>query len=111
MKKFALALAAFGLAAGFTAGVSAETLPAYRGQKIDLGGVSGTAYYTVEQGGYRVVATLADSGSNVTRMEAVLAPGQSIVLSAPGAVGMPPARIEITRHENEVEVQKATVTN
>ena len=111
MKTFALALAALGRAAGFAAGASAETLSAYRGQKIDLGGVSGTAYYTVEQGGYRVVATLADAGSNVTRMEAILAPGQSIVLSAPGAIGRPPARIEITRRENGVEVQKAALTN
>lgn len=111
MKKISLALAALGLAAGFSTGVSAETLSAYRGQKIDLGGVSGTAYYTVEQGGYRVVATLADTGSNVTRMEAVLAPGQSIVLSAPGAGGRAPARIEITRGASGVEVQKAPVTN
>lgn len=111
MNKIAASIVALGLAANFAGAASAEQLTAYRGQKIDLGGVAGTAYYTVEKGGYRVVATLADAGSNVVRMEAVLAPGQSIVLSSPAEVGAPPARIEITRREGGIEVQKAPVTN
>ena len=79
MKKIAFALAAFGLASGIATTVHAGDLAAYRGQKVDLGGVNGTAYYTIEKGGYRVVATLADAGAKVMRFEAVLAPGQSVV--------------------------------
>lgn len=110
MNKIAIAFAALGLAA-VNGAASADTLTAYRGQRIDLGGVNGTAYYTVEKAGYRVVATLADGDSKVVRVEAVLAPGQSVVLSSPAAVGEAPARIEIVRREGGVEVQKSVVTN
>jgi hypothetical protein len=67
----------------------------YRGQSIDLGSVSGVVYYTVEKSGYRIVATLADADCKAVRFEAVLAPGQTIVLSSPSARGEAPVRIEI----------------
>ena len=48
--------AAFALAAIGPA--HAEGLKPLQGQVIDLGDVSGVAYYTVERDGFRVVATL-----------------------------------------------------
>jgi hypothetical protein len=110
MKKIAFALAAFGLTSGIATTVHAGDLAAYRGQTVDLGGVNGTAY-TIEKGGYRVVATLADAGAKVMRFEAVLAPGQSVVLSSPAAFGDLVSRIEITRRGDLIDVQKSPVTN
>ena len=87
-----------------------------QGQSIDLGAVSGVAYYTVERDGFRVVATLAQPGEDAAvpvRVEAVLAPGQSVVLSAPRAAGAAPDAVEISRHADAVLVRKAAaaVTN
>jgi hypothetical protein len=53
----ALALASIGSA-------RAEELKPLQGQVIDLGDVSGVAYYTVERDGFRVVATLAKKGED-----------------------------------------------
>ena len=111
MKNFKIALVALGLAAGLATSVQSADLAAYRGQSIDLGNISGVAYYTVEKDGYRVVATLADRDSNSVRFEAVLASGQSIVLSSPAARGDAPARIEISRNDDGVKVQSVPVTN
>jgi hypothetical protein len=79
---------------------------------IDLGAVSGIAYYTVERGGFRVVATLAQQGEDAAtaapvRVEAVLAPGQSVVLSSPRGAGAPPDAVEISREADAVLVRKA----
>ncbi|MGD9670450.1 MAG: hypothetical protein AB7U75_15640 [Hyphomicrobiaceae bacterium] len=112
MKNFKLTLAALAAAAGLATTAQAAEVAAYRGQSIDLGAVTGVAYYTVEQGGYRVVATLADTDSKAAvRFEAVLAPGQSVVLSSPAARGRSPARIEISRVGARVEVASSPVTN
>lgn len=83
----------------------AESLRPIEGRSIDLGALSGVAYYTVEGEGFRVVATLAE-GQAVTpvRVEAVLAPGRSIVLSVPRAVGIPPNAVEISRQGDELFV-------
>ena len=62
----------------------ADGLRPVEGRSIDLGDVSGIAYYTVEPDGFRVVATVAqgEAGTPV-RLETVLAPDQSVVLSTP----------------------------
>ncbi len=81
-----------------------------RAQSIDLGAVSGVAYYTVERDGFHVVATLAQRGEDTAapvRVEAVLAPGQSVVLSSPRGVGTPPDAVEISRQADAVLVRKA----
>ena len=89
----------------------AEGLRPTEGRSIDLGALSGVAYYTVERDGFRVVATLAEGEAGTpVRVEAVLAPGQSIVLSVPRAVGIPPNAVEIRRRGDEVLVYDA-VTN
>ncbi len=111
MNKFKLILAALGMAAGLATTAVAGDLAANRGKNIDLGAINGVAYYTVEKDGYRVVATLADANSNAVRFETVLVPGQAVVLSSPTKLGEAPARIEISRYEDRVEVQKLPVTN
>jgi len=101
--------AAFALSIGVA---HADGLRPIEGQSIRLGEVSGVAYYTVERDGFRLVATLAqgEAGTPV-RIEAVLASGQSLVLSAPSEAGATPNAVEISRHGDQVLVHKATVTN
>jgi len=78
-------------------------------KNIDLGDVSGVAYYTVERDGFHVVTTLAqgETGTPI-RVVSVLASGQSVVLSTPRQAGA----LEITRKGDSVLVRKAaTATN
>ena len=94
---------------------AAGDLKPIQAQNIDLGTVSGVAYYTAERDGFRVVATLAHGGEDATpvRVEAVLVPGQSVVLSTPRGIGIPPQAVEISRQADMVLVRKtgAAVTN
>jgi len=98
----ALALASIGPA-------HAEELKPLQGQVIELGDVSGVAYYTVERDGFRVVATLAKKGDDgvPVRVVAVLAPDQSLALSTPHEAGTPPDAVEIMRRADTVLVHKA----
>lgn len=79
-------------------------------QGIDLGAVSGVVYYTAEPDGFRVVATLGQQGEdNVpVRVEAILVPGQSVMLSTPHEAGIAPEAVEISRQADTVLVRKAT---
>jgi len=99
--------AAFGIAS--VAAAHADGLRPIEGKSIDLGGMSGIAYYTVEPDGFHVVATLAqgETGTPI-RVVSVLAPGQRVVLSTPQQADA----IEISRKGDSVLVRKAnTVTN
>ncbi|RAI03261.1 hypothetical protein DLJ53_01695 [Acuticoccus sediminis] len=80
---------------------------------LDLGTVSGVAYYTVEPEGYRVVATLAENADGTPlRVTSVLAPGQSVTFSTPRAAGIDPVEVEITREADILRVRDtATLTN
>lgn len=96
----------------------ADGLLPRQAQVIDLGDMSGVAYYTAERSGYRVVATFAQNGAQgeagtPVRFEAVLAPGQSVVLSTPRAAGRAADAVEISRENDTMLVCKAvaTVTN
>ena len=82
-------------------------------QGFDLGTVSGIVYYTVEPGGFHVAATLSPQAEDATpvRVEAVLAPGQSVVLSTPHGVGEAPEAVEIGREADTVLVRKLAATN
>ena len=73
---------AFGIASLTAA--RADGLRPMEGKSIDLGEISGIAYYTVERDGFHVVATLAqgEAGTPI-RVVSVLAPGQRVVLSTP----------------------------
>jgi hypothetical protein len=74
------------------------------GLSVNLGDVSGVAYYTVEPGGFRVVTTLAqgETGTPI-RFVSVLASGQRVVLSTPHQAGV----LEITRNGDSLVVRKA----
>ena len=95
---------AFGVAS--LGAARADGLRPIQGKSIDLGGISGIAYYTVERDGFRVVATLAqgEAGTPV-RVVSVLAPGQRVVLSTPQQAGA----IEISRKGDSVLIRKANV--
>src|SRR4051794_148794 len=88
----ALALTSFGSA-------NAESLRPIQAKSIDLGEVSGVAYYTVESDGFHVVTTLVQ-GENGTpfRVVSVLSPSQSVVLST----SQQRRALEISRVGNEV---------
>jgi hypothetical protein len=96
--------AAFGIASVTAA--YADGLRPMAGKSIDLGGISGIAYYTVERDGFHVVATLAqgEAGTPI-RVVSVLAPGQRVFLSTPQQAGA----IEISREGDSVLVRKANV--
>jgi hypothetical protein len=97
----ALALAAIGSA-------HAEGLKPLQGEIIDLGDVSGVAYYTVERDGFRVVATLAKKAEDAipVRIVSVLAPGQSLTLSTPHEAGVSADAVEIVRRADTVLIQE-----
>jgi hypothetical protein len=95
------------LAAAFTlaslGAAHAGDLRPIEGVSVNLGDVSGVAYYTVEPDGFRVVTTLApgESGTPV-RFVSVLARGQRVVLSTPHQAGA----LEITRNGDSLLVRK-----
>jgi hypothetical protein len=87
----------------------ADGLRPIEAKSIDLGEVSGVAYYTVERDGLHVVTTLAqgEAGTPI-RVVSVLAPGQSVVLSTAHQAGA----LEISRQGDSVLVRRAAaVTN
>ena len=101
---FATAFAFASLAAAH-----ADGLRPIEAKSIDLGDVSGVAYYTVERDGFHVVTTIAqgEAGTPI-RVVSVLAPGQRVVLSTP----QPASALEISRQGDSVLVRKAnTVSN
>ena len=110
-----LAILAAALALASTGLTHAAELKPAQGWSIDLAAVSGVAYYTVERNGFRVVATLAQEGQDAApvRVEAVLAPGQRVVLSTPRAAGTLPHAVEISRRADTLLVREAAtaVTN
>jgi hypothetical protein len=102
--------ATFALA--FTGAAHAGDFPPLEAESIDLGGVSGVAYYIVERDGYRVVVILAQGGTGTpVRFETLLASGQSVVLSTPRDEGPVGRAIEISRRGDKVFVQDAAATN
>ncbi len=77
---------------------------------LDLGSVSGVAYYTVEQQGFRVVATLAQGASGTPlRVTSTLAPGQSVVLSTARDAGLEPVELVISREADTLLVNDAVM--
>jgi hypothetical protein len=75
-------------------------------------GRPGVAYYTVEPDGLRVVATLAEGEDGTpVRVEALLAAGQSVVISSPREAGAPASRVEIARTGDQVQVSEVALTD
>lgn len=113
MIRHAILAATFALA--FAGSASAEVLKPVQArdvnvQGIDLGTVSGVVYYTAEPDGFRVVAMLTQGEKDAVPVwvEAVLTPGQSVVLSTPSGLGRAPEAVEISRRADTVLVRKAT---
>ena len=96
---------AFAFASVTTA--NADGLRPIEAKSIDLGEVSGIAYYTAEQDGFHVVTTLAEGNAGTPiRVVSVLAPGQRVVLSTPQA-----GALEISRKGDSVLVRKANAVS
>jgi hypothetical protein len=78
-------------------------------KSIDLGEVSGVAYYTVERDGFHVVTTIAQGiAGTPIRVVSVLASGQSVAFSTPYQA----RALEISRNGDSVLVRKTkSVTN
>lgn len=104
--KVAIAAAAVTLAS-----FGAATAGGPRAHSIDLGNVTGVAYYTEEAGRFHVVATLAQQEGQPIRVETLLAPGQSVMLSTaePGDGG--PTSVELAREADELTVRSVPFTN
>ena len=105
-RKVAFAAAAVALASIGTAKAGGPSA-----HKIDLGSVNGVAYYTEEAGRFHVVATLAQQAGQPVRVETILAPGQSFVLSTANEGETGPTSVEISREANELLVRAVSVTN
>ena len=83
----------------------AKGLRPIEGQSINLGDISGVAYYTVEPDGFRVVTTLAQGKAGTPiRFVTVLAPGQRVVVSTPYQA----TALEISRKGDELLVRKTS---
>lgn len=101
---------AFVAAAVTLAAIGSATAGGPRAHKIDLGGINGVAYYTEEGGRFHVVATLAQQEGLPIRVETVLAPGQSVVLStAKGEAGL--TSVELSREAGDLMVRPVAATN
>ncbi len=72
---------------------------------VALGAYTGVAYYTVEDAGYQVVATVAAGEAGVPiRFVSTLADGQNAMLSVPQAAGSPALELEFQRCGDAVVV-------
>lgn len=94
----ALALTGIGAAHG------AELKP-LAARSIDLGGVTGAAYYTVEGADFRVVTTLqAGEAGRALRFVSMLSDGESLTIQVPSDLGWPSAELVIERTGDTVSV-------
>jgi hypothetical protein len=102
-------LVASALALASLEAVHADGLRPIDAKSIDLGEVTGVAYYTVERDGFHVVTTIAQGiAGTPIRVVSVLAPGQSVAFSTPYQAGA----LEISRTGDCVLARKTkSVTN
>jgi hypothetical protein len=67
-------------------------------ESINLGGFRGVVYCTAENGGYRVVATIAEGETGLpVRVEAILTETQKMTISVPGELGETSHVLEMSR--------------
>jgi len=99
------AVVAFGMTAP---ALQAAELSPMAGESIEIGGLHGVFYYTDENDGYRVIATIADGEARVpVRFAATLAEGQSATISVPGKFGEPGQSVEMSRSGDKLIVTRA----
>jgi hypothetical protein len=82
----------------------AEDLGEIHAKSLQLGDVSGVAYYTVQGQGYRLVVTLAGQDSTPVRFESTLLPGQKVTMSTPGSGRANAQTIEFSRQGDHLLV-------
>ena len=101
-------LVAAALTAASLQSAHADGLRPIDAKSIDLGEVSGVAYYTVERDGFHVVTTLAQGAAGTPiRVVSVLAPGQRVAFSTSQQ-----GALEISRNGDSVLVRETkSVTN
>ena len=86
MKTMIIATAALFMAVSTTA-FAGDLMPE-RGRVINLGDVSGAAYYTVEENGLKLVTTLAGGETSApVRFVSTLTDGQSMTIQVPAVEG------------------------
>jgi hypothetical protein len=103
-----LALASLLVATTLSGPVRSGGLAPMTGESINLGSVAGTAYYTVEPNGFRIVATLASSeDATPIRFVTTLQPGQRTTISVPRGVSESALEVEIARIGDTLQVVKA----
>lgn len=83
---------------------SAEELRPSQAKSIEMGDVTGVAYYTVTDDGFRVVATLASGEAAPVRFITTLASGQSAVLSVPQGTNNVAREVEIRRVDDAIAI-------
>ncbi|WP_206453967.1 hypothetical protein [Aurantimonas marina] len=97
----ALTVAALGAAHG------AELKP-LAAQSIELGQVTGAAYYTVEGDEFRVVTTLqAGEAGSALRFVSMLSDGEALTIQVPSNLGNPSTELVIERAGDAVRVSPA----
>ena len=99
-----------GLAASWLAAspLHAGELSAMAGENIDLGRFQGVVYFTSENDGYRVVATIADGEAGLpVRFSVTLADDQSARISVPGKAGEAGHSFEISRSGDKILLTEA----
>jgi hypothetical protein len=83
----------------------AEPLKPIQAHKVELGTLTGVAYYTVEPDGHHLVLTMQTSESETPfRVVATLAPGQDFTLSIPRGAGEPAVDVHFTRANEQIFV-------
>jgi|1185.fasta_scaffold26007_2 hypothetical protein len=99
---------ALALSVALVGAAQAGDLKPLDAEPIDLGTFKGSAYYTVEKDGLKVVATLApEAASTPVRVQAVLAPDQSVSVAVPGPVGGREASVSFSRRGDKIVVARS----
>jgi len=101
-----LPLAAIVLAVTASLPARAAELRPLQGMSLQLGELHGIAYYTVEDAGYGVVATLAGQDSTPVRFVSMLLPGQKVVVSIPAHRGSQGQTVEFARQGHRMLVDR-----
>lgn len=104
-------LAAIVIAATASLPARAAELRPMQGMSLQLGELHGIAYYTVEEAGYSVVATLAGQEGAPVRFESTLLPGQKVVVSIPGHRGSQGQTVEFARQGHRMLRQPLLVND
>lgn len=102
-------LAAIVIAATASLPALAAELRPMQGMSLQLGELHGVAYYTVEEAGYSVVATLAGQEGAPVRFESTLLPGQKVVVSIPGHRGSQGQTVEFARQGHRMLMETTSL--